>query len=238
MLIAPWPSHGAIAHVQSVSCLAFSTNTCTTSGVTTTTGNLFVTASTLFDGTFTSVTDSKSNSYSVVTSGFTTVNVADGRQDYKANGAGGASHTFTLTTSGSFAAFAATEISGAATTTPLDKNTGAADIGTSHSSTSTSATSQANELLYGSGIVCENSTMVTDTGAGWTERINDGNSGGNCGVLIGTKAVSATGTYAYTWTTSSSQDAISIISTWKEAAASGVRQRCIGCGIDKKVIDQ
>lgn len=224
-----------------MTCQAEGATTCTTTGVTTTTGNLFVASTGFCCAAFTSVTDSKGNSYTNAIADITDAIGGKSRQDYKENGTGGASHTFTLT--GASAAFfgtmSVTEVSGAATSGALDKTaTGITNPGaTSHTTSSTATTAQANELLLGFGSTSAGpTTFTTDTGAGWTEQTNISTDADTEGLITGTRIVSATSTFAYTYTTAETRDATQGISTWKEA--SGNRQRCIGCGADKKVIDE
>lgn len=238
MAVAAWPAHAAIAVVQTVSCEAQGATTCNAGPVTTTNGNLFVASTSYCCDTFTSITDNNSNVY---------VNAiadqADGsggtiRQDYKAVGTGGAGHTFTVT--GASASFFATlsvqEVSGAAAS-PLDQTAADTDaISTSHSTPSTGTTAQADELLIGVGGTISTTTYTTDTGAGWTEATNVATDADSEGMVTGYMVVSAVGTYAYTYTTGTGRATAQGISTWK--AAAGNRQRCIGCGTDKKVIGE
>lgn len=157
-----------------------------------------------------------------------------------ANGAGGASHTFTLTgASGSFfGTLSVTEVSGAATSSPLDKTATDTDPdgSTSHATAATGTTAQANEILIGFGSSAAPTAYTTDTGAGWTELSNISTDADTEGLITGYRIVSAVGTFTYTYTTDTAEENVLGISTWKEA--SGNRQRCIGCGTDKKVIGE
>lgn len=240
-LLASRPAAAAITFVQAVSCIAIGVTSCTTSAITTTTGNLVVTASgwCCAPTDFSAVSDSKSNAW---TNGIPTQDQGptEGRADY--NGAlttGGGSHTFTLTfTTGTSGVLGVVEISGQAAS-PLDKT--AANVvasATNHTTPATATTSQANEILVGFGTTTDTLSLSTDTGAGWTERANAVSGGDFVGFVMGTKIVAATGTYAYTWTTPTNARHGSGIMTFKEAAAAaGVRQRCVGCGADGKVIE-
>ena len=239
VLIAAWPAHAAIAVVQTAFCEAQGAATCNAGPITTTNGNLFVASTSYCCDTFTSITDSKLNVY-----GNSIPDTSDGtggtiRQDFKAAGTGGASHTFTVT--GGSAAFFATlsvqEVSGAASS-PLDQVAVGSDAsGTSHTTASTAATAQANELLIGIGGGISTTTFINDSGAGWTEQTNVTTDADSEGGIISTRIVSAIGTYAFTFSTGTSRATASGISTWKEAAA-GTRQRCIGCGTDKRIIGE
>lgn len=227
--------------MQTVSCAPDgAAASCTTAGVTTTTGNLFIASAGYCCAAFTSVTDNKGNSYTDSVAEQSDAGGGSSRQQYKESGAGGASHTFTLTgASGAFfGALSVTEVSGAATSGALDQTAGGITNpgDTSHTTNTTSTTTQANELLLGYGSTANVATFTTDTGAGWTELTNIATDADTEGLITGYRIVSATGTFAYTYTTNVARDTTQGISTWKEA--SGRRQRCIGCGIDKKVIGE
>lgn len=240
--MAAWPAHAAIAVVQTVSCSSHAAASCTTGAITTTNGNLFVASSSwMFHSlvSFTSVTDSKSNAYTnaIADTIDTASNEYTIRQDYKAAGSGGASHTFTATLSDAyFVSLSVIEVSGASST-PLDQTaTGADGNGTSHSTSSTSTTSQANELLIGNSTAGDNITFTC--GGSYTERTNIPADGGvnTSGLLNCSRNVTSASTYAFDFSTSGLARTSSGISTWKEAAAGGTRQRCVGCGTDKKII--
>lgn len=217
------PASAALAFVQKVSCAASASDTCTTASITTTTGNLIVVGAGYQEDAFVSITDNKSNTYIEAIAEVACCSATNkGQQRYKANASGGASHTFTLTgASGSFyGEISVAEISGAATASPLDKTMTGTETSTDHSSGSTATTSQANEILIGFGTSRDGATLTTDTGAGWTE-IDRYEATANIPLITGYRIVSATGTYAYTYTSSPSLEAVQGISTWKEAAAGG-----------------
>ena len=226
--------------MQVESCSASGATTCTTGNLTTTNGNLFVVSTSYCCATFTSITDSKGNSYA--TNAIPDTPEGDGgniRQDYKDAGTGGATHNWTLTgaTSSFFGTISVMEVSGAASS-PLDKVASQSDPGTAVTSGSTATTAQADELLIGVGGTINIASFTNDGGAGWTERLNVATDASHEGIITGSQVVSATGTFAYTFTSSSADDHSAGISTWKAAAAAANRQRCIGCGIDKKVIGE
>lgn len=242
MLVAAWPAHAAIAVAQTVSCSSHAATSCTTGAVTTTNGSLFVASSSwMFHSltSFTSVTDSKSNAYTNAVPD--TIDTASNeyviRQDYKAAGAGGASHTFTATLGAAYyVSLSVIEVTGASSS-PLDQTAVGSDgNGTSHSTASTSTTAQANELLIGNATAGDNITFTC--GGTYTERTNiPADAGTNTsGLLNCSRNVTSASTYAFDFSTSDLARTSSGISTWKEAAATTTRQRCIGCGTDKKVI--
>lgn len=202
--------------------MATAAASCTTGAVTTTNGSLFVASSSYCCAAFTSVTDSKLNVY-----GNAVPDKPDGaggtiRQDYKAVGTGGASHTFTLT--GASAAFYGTlsvqEVTGAATS-PLDKTATGAETNTAHTTDSTATTAQAAEILIGAGGCFNPTGYTTDTGAGWVQQTNLDTDANTEGLIVGTRIVAATSTYTYTYTSGNSRACAQDISTWKELVATG-----------------
>lgn len=221
------------------SCEAQGSTTCSAGPITTTTGHLFVASTSYCCAAFTSVADNQGNSYANSIADTADASGGTIRQDYTASGTGGASHTFTLTGSLStfFATLSVIEVSGA-TASPLDQTAAAATaFGTSHTSPTTSTTAQANELLIGFGGGIQITTFVNDGGAGWTERTNVATDADSEGIIVSSQVVSAASGYAYTFTTGTATNPAGAISTWKESVAV-TRQRCIGCGIDKKVIGE
>jgi hypothetical protein len=148
--------------------------------ITSTNGNLFIadTCYYLQGNTFTSITDSKSNSYTQA--GSTVVSSGDlegqAREYYIANGTGGATHNFTVTLSGNgFPALAAKEVSDALTSNVLDRTASKSDnSGTTGLTSSTTATTiQANELLNGLACLWPTSGTIAFTAqSGFTANVN------------------------------------------------------------------
>jgi hypothetical protein len=244
LLVAlPAPVSAAISYGQAVSCQNLGSTSCTTSSITTT-GNLLVAQTSCWcdlttAGTVVGTTDSKSNTYTGVTTAYS---VGPGVQvEYKASPTVGSSHTFTSTVlvgGTQYAALSVIEVLGAAAA-PLDQTaTGADGVGccTAHATANTATTAQANEILLGIGGTTDADPVTyTQTGTGWTEASNISPF---MGLITGYRVVSATGAYAYTFSTSGDMRSAQIITTWKDAtAAAGVRQRCVGCGADGKVIE-
>ena len=121
----------------------------TTSSITTSaTGSTFV----LLIGvtaTLNTISDSKSNSYTTIGSNTSAWGVTNIRA-YVTNGTGGASHTFTVTTTGGACiSIIAIEITGADTTASLDKSAQGNDGATPFDSPDTATLAQANEMLIG-----------------------------------------------------------------------------------------
>lgn len=239
MAVTALPANAVIAVAQTASCEAQGATTCSAGPITTTNGNTFVASVGFCCAAFTSVTDSKGNTYTDVISELVTGGT-HGLQQATIAGVGGATHSFTLTggSAAFFATLSVTEISGAAAS-PLDQTATDTDAtGTSHATAATSTTAQADELLIGFGTSTTLVSYTNDSGAGWTEQTNVTTDVDSEGLITGSKVVSAIGTYTYTYTTSGNAETVHGISTWKSAAAASNRQRCIGCGTDKKVIGE
>lgn len=224
-LLLTRPAYAVVAFVQGVSAFGNGVANITTGNLTTTTGNLFVVNGCYhtLGGNFVSLTDSKSNTYTTAIGELTSASEAGlrARQSYKENGTGGATHNWTLTidTAG-YPTMAVAEISDVKTTGSLDRTASKSDnTGTSGTSTATSTTIQAEEMLIGSGCSCTaNNATLTTTASGFTEDANIINSGGDhCGIVAAHRAVSATGSYEYTWSVDESvAGMIGMIGTYKE----------------------
>jgi hypothetical protein len=241
LLLTALPTQAALSVVQKTTCSISGTTVCTTPGLTTTTGNLFVVNSSYCCAAFTSVTDSKSNSYTNSVAELTGGTSSKGRQDYVASGTGGGTHTWTLTgASGIYGTISVIEISGAAAS-PLDRTATGTDAGGfTHTTSSTATTTQANEVLVGAGGMAVNTTYSLASGSSaFTVQHNIATDASTEGIITATQIVSATGAYLFSYDSSASgSGSFALISTWKEAtAAAGVRQRCVGCGVDGKVIE-
>jgi len=137
-------------------------------------------------------------------------------------------NTVTVTYSASVAegrGVAVTEVTGAATSNAQDQSMGRAmvDPGTvadAVTSDPTGTTSQANELVYGCTNVLPYDTVTE--GSGFTTLGNTSNSGTYNRMAIEYKTVSATSTYAATFTsTDVNSDASTIVVTFKEAGGGG-----------------
>jgi hypothetical protein len=119
-------------------------------------------------------------------------------------------------------AFAATEFSGLATTSTLDRTSAATGQGTSASSGTTAATAQADELLIGAIGVEGASSETFAPGGSFSSLASSGTSGGSSGSNITINAayrvVSATGSYAATGTLGSNRDWAAAIATFRMAA--------------------
>ncbi len=183
------------------------TNTTTTSAVTTAaSGSTFVIGIAYPNSdTVTSVTDSKSNTYTLIQQ---VADVGDGLKValyYCQNGVGGSGHTASLKISSTDPkAIYFTEILGAATTSVLDQNSGILDTATPFDSPVT--TTQANELVY-TLLVSSNATASVTWNGGFTGLDSDV-SGVLSGSANATRVVAATGTYSPAATTSAGGNAV------------------------------
>jgi hypothetical protein len=145
----------------------------------TTSGNAILVAIT-YDasagGTFTSVTDSKGNTYTAVGAVFVDANTNSCRHFYNLNIVGGASHTITVNAGGvgfQFLRVVAHEVSGLLTSAALDKDSGGNSVtATSGSATSVTPTTDG-QYIFASGLNAGGT--ATDTlspGSGFTEPAN------------------------------------------------------------------
>lgn len=218
----------AISVVQSAIAQGnYPTATATTAGMTTTTGNLVILDNS-YNGAFSSNTDSVGNTpwLTAIAEINTTENSTSGRETYFNQITGNATHTFTLTlTSALIPTICAIEVTGQATSSPLDKVQ--SDAVTSGSTTitgsNTATTTQADELLHGFGFDSFLTTTKTFAiSAPWTLDKTLGDiSAPNFreGLISASQVVSATGAYNFVFTKTSANDKNGIgISTWKAAA--------------------
>lgn len=227
LLLACGQALGAIALGQSAVCNN-NAATCTSSGITTAaSGSAFVVA-VVYDGTFTSLADNKSNTIGAgqLIYAETTTYSYSLRIYLVTNGSGGASHTWTLTTSGSGAVgFVAAEITGAATSSLLDQISIINDDGVAPLTSPSITTTQAAEMLIG--------VAQTNYTAGSTETFTWGNSFTAIGSItnmtlywplsMGYRIVSSTGSYNSEVAVASSR-AAQVVLSLKEAAGGGGTQ--------------
>lgn len=195
----------------------------TTGAVTTTTGSCLLLFMNWSSATFTSVTDSKSNSWTQVS---TELNASSHKTRCYVcyNATGGASHTFTLTLAASNDLnLFMVEIPGAATSSGVDQ-AGRTSDSSSPFTTTGLTTTQANEALvtFISGNSSSNPATHAETGLGSSTIQQNITNGALYWVgALATKLVSATGTYTPSWTENGSSNAHVWLVTVKEAAAGG-----------------
>jgi hypothetical protein len=170
-------------------------------------------------GGFTSVSDSKSNSYTTAVAEIADASMgAAARILYKENATGGATHNFTLTaTAGSLLVV---EITGAKTSGALDKAPiGLVDTASPFTSTSTGTLTQAAELAVGGIVSNAGGTASFTAGASFTrqDQITDGTQFW-CSAL-GTLITAATTAINTSWTEAGTSRSLNLIATFMEAAA-------------------
>ena len=205
----------AIAIGASASAGSSVSNTTTTAGVTTqTSGSTFVIGVVYPNGdTISSISDSKSNTYSLINQ---TADPGDGfkvAMYYCANGSGGSGHTATAVISSTDpkAVFFA-EITGASAS-PLDQSSGALDTSSPFDSSVT--ITQNNEIVI---------SLLGSNSSGSTVTWNGGYTGllaetGWLGAGLGYRITSATGTYSPAATTSSGLYAVVVTASFFEASS-------------------
>lgn len=221
-----WSATPTVTQAKSAQCVAA---TCAVT-ISTTAGHLIVvfTYTDLASSTTLSITDSASQSYSVVTNTPKTSGGTNGVAEmfYKANSAALSSVTCQGSASGTLPCVVY-EIAGAATGTPFDANaTNAVTVAATATSTSLAtgsalSTNNANDILvYGVG---ENSTTTGWTaGTGYTIATGGSISGGGR-AAVQTKGVTASGSQGTTtmsWTTSGG-DRIGVHAAFADANQGG-----------------
>lgn len=200
--------------------------TLTTAGVTTTggAGSVFYAFINWGAGaTFSTITDSKSNAWTLVDVQGTFVYGADTRVYECVGGTGGAAHTITATIGAiEFLTAYFVEILGATTSSPRDQTvTWNDDVATPFTSGISGTTSQANELVL--AFANTNTPSGTETitwGNSFLPVDNDGNSS-FVTAAVGYKIVASTGTQQSSFTSSVATEAATLILTIKEAIAVG-----------------
>lgn len=143
---------------------------------------------------------------------------------YCANCTGNASNTFTINLTGSgYAVAAVTVISGADTTSPLDKVITDATQFTTTPSITSAATTQADEIVIGAFGQVYNPSLTLTQSSGYTTQYDNFSSGANQTLTVGTKIVSATGaqTYAPSMNSPGPSYLDIAISTYKAATGGG-----------------
>jgi len=195
-------------------------NVTTTDPVTTqVTGSTFVVGIIYPNGdTVTSVTDSKSNTYTLVP----LTAIADPGDGFKAaiykceNGVGGSGHTATLTISATDPKTVYfSEITSGATSGILDQSSGVLDTATPFDSPVTTIT--ANQLVY--TLVASSGLTADVTWNGGFTGIDSDSSGVMTGSANAYRVVTATGTYSPAATTSAGGNAIVLTASFIELSA-------------------
>jgi len=218
----------AIAFIQSKSGTGSGAGAATTASMTSTSGNaiiVMVATNTNVDNRISTVTDSKFNSYTRVTS--KSYNFSEVEIWYALGITGGASHTVTATSSnaGDSVVVTAQEFSGVATSSAADKFTQANGDGNTLDSGATATTTQADELVFGAG--ADNGGNAVTLGSGYSN-LGTATLVGDVAGGAESKIVAATGTYNATFGTSGAPSWVCAVATFKAAggsAASAIASR-------------
>lgn len=173
-------------------------------------------------GTIGTPTDNKGNTYTAGAAQVTAASAAVCRWWYVENGAGGAGHTWSVTTTtGEVGSIFVLEIKGGATSGILDQApAGVSDLTSPYTSNTTGTTSQANEMIV--AMVATDSVSGTEVitwGGGFTQSTAVGDANFATGGL-GTQISSATGTFTSSITSSGAgtTGAVSFVASFKELA--------------------
>lgn len=205
------------------------TNTVTTGSITSSaTGSTFL----LFmqwegASTFSSISDSKGNTYTQIGSELTANSGAKSRGYYCENGNGGSSHTFTCTTAGNVAiTLHAIEITGGKTASILNPTPPAAADDTSSPFTSNNITTLQNDVLLAAWMGCTNSgsnpaTHAESTGFTIQAGTDETDASTYWTGCIATKVVSSTSTYACSFTETGASTAAVRIAAFEATGGGG-----------------
>jgi hypothetical protein len=214
-----------IAVGQSVKAQSASTVTLTSSSVTTTaSGSSFIIFPLYVTGNLSSVSDSKSNSYSAIGTEQTDGGVGLSCRPYLCiNGTGGASHTFSMTNSGtSVAAFAACEITGGVTASLLDQIAGSLVSSGPPFNQPITTVAQANELILAFGMSNSSSATVNYTvGGGFTKQQEQTDGATVISLCLASLVVSSIGTVNPAWSPSAGTTVLSFTLSLKDLVAGG-----------------
>jgi len=207
----------AVALVSNVGATG-TADTVTTGAIDTTGANFLVISVAVDSGATPTISDSKSNTWTALTSSALTVKTII---YYVANPTVGTSHTFSNTASQNYCSIRAAAFSGVATTTPADQQNGATGTGASTLATGSITPSENNELVIaalgfnsdGGTISIGSSLTITNSNA-----FGSGNNyGGSMAYIIQTTAEAVNPT----WTRGTGTGAMAARIASFKAAASG-----------------
>lgn len=201
----------AIAFVQKASVTGAGA-TVTTASLSVTAGNLIVMCSSCYTD-FVSAQDS----YDSDTAAYTLdVQLNYAHISHRANFPSTGSYTFSQTANFGFQSMSVVEFSGCATTSPLDKTTSNEDFSaTAHSSGTTAALAQSDEVAIGIGSIPTASTNTVDA---WTELHDIEYNANYIGLLSAYNIVSDGAAQTFAWTSSASFNSNTVAATYKAAA--------------------
>lgn len=212
----------AFAPVQTTTKQSGSAASITTTAMNTISGHLFVAVVTTFANTIsgTPMSDSKSNSWTLAvgpagtTNGFVAIY-------YAANATGGAAHTFTFTPSSSdFCAISVIEITGAATSSPLNQSNSAVANSTTHATSSITAGSTA-EIFVGGGVTSFSAEGTPVINKNYWYHVAALSDGAVEGIVCAWRAMDSGASDTFSYTTSSAKNEGVVIAGFKAASAGG-----------------
>jgi hypothetical protein len=200
-------------------------NTVTTGALTTSaSGSIFVVCCVGNTGGTRSVTDSKGNTYALVTNGGPLTNTNSGYTVYIyacVNGTGGASHTFTFNDSAQSVPGAfAFEITGAATSSALDVDAGAGN--TAGTPVNNPVTTTVTNDLVVSFCLDERLLDTPAIGGGFTSLLSESNAVLGVSFGAGWKAAPTTGSYDPTYTVSATKQCAVWTGAFKQLAGGAI----------------
>jgi hypothetical protein len=218
----------AIAVSQGAKGRSGSTSSQATGAITTASGSTLATIFVWSSGTFSSIVDSKSNSWTQIGTEITFGTSGKARAYFSVLTSTGASHTVTAAQTGTSAmSIFVVEITGESAT-PFDKSANVKDTSSPFGSGVTATTTQANELIVGlligqtgsnPGTHALDSSSTPTSGWSITSAAEELDGTSFFTGAIASVRVTATGAYQGVWTESGSAEGEVFTATFKEAAA-------------------
>lgn len=211
-----------------------STSGVTTAGQTTQSSGSILVIGAAWEGDSTppTISDSKSNSYTLIGSAEQASSYPSyGAIWYCENATGGSSHTFTVNKTNSYASIFVLEITGGALSGSLDQENAAASDTSSPVTSGTITTTSANQILIGfTSLSCFAATTITANNS-FTKQLEITSTSSWQGALA-YRIVSSTGTYEADFTVTSLTSGSGHIASFKEAASVTVDQEAFRFGND------
>jgi len=196
----------------------FNADAMTTSGIDTTGADLLVAVTAGFAGVAT-LTDSKGNTWTGLTTIINGTSAHRVRLWYCSNPVVGAGHTFTASRTGGYPAVAVQAWSGAKTATPFDQENGNTAMGASSLSTGSITPTQDDELAITASVSPTDGLTISSVNGGFTTtdvvQSGFGDSSATYGVAMAYLAQSAAAAANPTWTFTGTHNPTAVIASFR-----------------------
>jgi hypothetical protein len=213
----------AIALVANTALRSTTNNNVTTAAIDTTGATLLVVVVADQAGVTTTLTDSKTNTWTGLT--VRTETNAEVRIFYAANPTVGTGHTFTGTSTGGFPALAVLAFSGVATVSPFDVQNGVTQTTGTSVATGSITPTAANEVLVGGISLGAAGITVSSVTSPMILQANLASTANAYGVGSAYEIQTTATARNLTWVLSASSNAAAAIASFKEATAAASRLR-------------